>query len=281
MGRRLKRALGHRLVLPGVAIALISASCSSSGGPSKASGPSVSPSGPSVSASTSSGSPSAPLASSLAPVHGTYSPKIDPSNFVATIDNPYFPLKPGTTFLYKGVQEDGTTPQTDEMVVTHQTKMILGVSAVVVRDTVSSQGQPIERTFDWYAQDRYGNVWYMGEDSREVKNGSFVKTSDSWEAGVDGAEPGIIMPGNPQPGIQYRQEYYPHYALDQARVLGRGGPIQVPFGSYQTTLLTVETAPQLDPGVAEDKYYVAGLGDIKEETVSGNHEEIELIRVTH
>lgn len=177
---------------------------------------------------------------------------------MTAIDNRYFPLKPGTTFLYKGVAENGTTPQTDEMVVTNQTKVILGVTSVVVRDTVSSRGKPIERTFDWYAQDKFGNVWYMGEDSREVENGRFVRTSDSWEAGVKGAEPGIIMPGNPRPGDEYRQEYYPHYALDQARVLGSGGPIEVPYGSFENTLLTVETAPKLDPGVAEDKYYVAG-----------------------
>ena len=142
-------------------------------------------------------------------------------------------------------------------------------------------GKPIEKTFDWYAQDKDGNVWYMGEDTRELQNGQFVKTSDSWEAGVDGAEPGIIMPGNPQPGDAYRQEYYPGHALDQARVLGSGGPVDGPAGSYQQTLLTEETAPKLDPGVAERKYYVAGVGDVKEHTVSGNQEEIELVSVTH
>lgn len=265
----------QRLYLVSVvaALALVGTACSSGGG---GAGPASSTPRGGQQSTVSSGS-----ASSLAPIHGTYSPKIDPSNFVTTIDNRYFPLKPGTTFLYKGVAENGTTPQTDEMVVTNQTKVILGVTSVVVRDTVSSRGKPIERTFDWYAQDKFGNVWYMGEDSREVENGRFVRTSDSWEAGVKGAEPGIIMPGNPRPGDEYRQEYYPHYALDQARVLGSGGPIEVPYGSFENTLLTVETAPKLDPGVAEDKYYVAGLGDIKEQTVSGNHEEIQLIRVTH
>jgi hypothetical protein len=167
------------------------------------------------------------------------------------------------------------------MTVTHQTKEILGVRCTVVRDIVSSHGSPVEKTFDWYAQDQAGNVWYMGEDSREIKHGHFVTVSDSWEGGVKGAEPGIIMPGNPQPGDEYRQEYYPHYALDQARVLGSGGPVKVPYGSFNSTLATVETAPTLDPGVAERKYYVAGLGDIKEQTVRGNHEQIQLIRVTH
>jgi hypothetical protein len=220
-------------------------------------------------------------ASKLAPTHGRYSPTIDPSNFVSKIDNPYFPLVPGTAFHYKGVAENGKTPQTDDMAVTHQTKVILGVRCTVVRDTVSSRGKPIERTFDWYAQDKHGNVWYMGEDTRELDHGKFVKASDSWEAGVNGAQPGIIMPGNPQPGDSYRQEYYPRFALDQARVLGSGGRVTVPNGSYKDTLLTVETAPKLDPGVAERKWYVAGVGDIKEHTVSGNHEEIVLVSVTH
>ncbi len=146
---------------------------------------------------------------------------------------------------------------------------------------MSSRGKPIEKTFDWYAQDRYGNVWYMGEDTRELRHGRFVKASDSWEAGVDGAKPGIIMPGEPRPGDRYRQEYYPRYALDQAQVLGSGGGVRVPNGSYAHTLLTDETAPQLDPGVHEHKYYVAGLGDIKEQTVAGDHEQIQLVSVTH
>jgi hypothetical protein len=220
-------------------------------------------------------------ASDLAPIHGRYSPTIDPADFVARIDNRYFPLLPGTGFHYKGVAENGKTPQTDDMVVTHKTKKILGVSCTVVRDTVSSRGKAIEHTFDWYAQDREGNVWYMGEDTRELDHGKFVKADDSWEAGVDGAKAGIIMPGDPRPGDAYRQEYYPRFALDQARVLGPGGSVKVPYGSYGDTLLTVETAPKLDPGVAERKWYVAGVGDIKEHTVSGTHEEIVLVSVTH
>ena len=229
---------------------------------------------------SSSTSTSAPAASDLAPIHGTYSPSIDPANFVGAVDNRWFPLKPGTTFHYKGVQEDGKTPQTDDALVTRRHKTILGVRCTVVQDSVSSRGKLIERTFDWYAQDSHGNVWYMGEDAREVKHGRLARASDSWEAGVAGAKAGIIMPGDPKPGDEYRQEYYPKYALDQARVLGRGGPITVPYGSYKSTLETVETAPKLDPGVAEHKWYVAGLGDVEEHTVSGNREHIKLVSVT-
>jgi hypothetical protein len=224
--------------------------------------------------------PSTRSSGDLAPLRGAYAPGIDPADFVAAIDNPYFPLRPGTTFHYRGVAENGRTPQTDDMVVTHRTKVIMGVTATVVRDTVSSNGKPIERTFDWYAQDKAGNVWYMGEDTRELEHGRFVKQDDSWEAGIDGAQPGIIMPGKPRPGDAYRQEYYPHHAEDEARVLGRGGSLEVPSGSYKNTLLTEETSPRLDPGVAERKYYVAGVGDVKEQAVRGNHELIQLVSVT-
>jgi hypothetical protein len=215
----------------------------------------------------------------LAPTKGTYSPSIDPANFVAKVDNRYFPLRPGTAYHYKGVQEDGKTPQRDDMLVTHRKKLILGVKSIVVRDSVSSRGRLIERTFDWYAQDKAGNVWYMGEDARDVKNGHLIKAGDSWEAGRDGAKAGIIMPGKPHVGDEYRQEYFPGHALDQARVLGAGGRVKVPAGSFKRTLLTVETS-SLDPA-REQKYYVAGLGDIKEHTVSGNREQIRLISVTH
>jgi hypothetical protein len=265
-----KQALGAATI----ALALAAGACGSSGGGGTHAKRTNSSAGTHASRTTSS-------ASNAAPIHGHYAPRIDPANFVARIDNRWFPLKPGTGFHYRGVAEDGKTPQTDDMVVTHRTKRILGVDATVVRDTVSSHGRAIERTFDWYAQDRAGNVWYMGELARERHHGRFVTADDSWQGGVDGAQPGIIMPGDPRPGDQYRQEYYPGHALDQARVLGPGGKVTVPDGSFPRTLLTVETAPKLDPGVAERKYYVAGLGDVKEQTVKGDHEEIELVSITH
>jgi hypothetical protein len=216
-------------------------------------------------------------ASSLAPIHGSYSPSINPANFVTTIDNRYFPLKPGTGFHSKGLR--GTSPQTDDEVVTHQTKQILGVRCTVVRDTVSERGAPIERTFDWYAQDEQGNVWYMGENSLELKHGRFVTASDSWESGVNGAKPGIIMPGNPRPGDAYRQEYYPPgQALDQAQVLGSAS-VKVPYGAFKQSLVTSEFSP-LEPQT-EKKYYVAGLGEVAERVVKGHHEQFQLARVTH
>jgi hypothetical protein len=244
-----------------VLLALIAAGCGSSGG-----------------GSTSSTSPASTSASTLAPIHGHYSPSIDPANFVTTVDNRYWPLKPGTTFHYTGVR--GKTPQTDNEVVTRQTKQILGITSTVVRDTVSQHGAPIERTSDWYAQDKQGNVWYMGEDSLELKHGHFVKASDSWKSGVDGAQPGIIVPGNPQPGDAYRQEYYPPgQALDQARVLRLDGTAKVPFGAFKGVLVTSERSP-LEPQT-EQKYYAPGVGEVAETVVKGHHEQFKLTSVTH
>jgi hypothetical protein len=219
-----------------------------------------------------------PPASELAPIHGPYSPTIDPANFVAKIDNRYLPFRPVTRFHYEGVR--GTTPQTDNEVVLRKTKRILGVTCTVVRDTVSEHGHAVERTFDWYAQDKDGNVWYMGENSLELKHGRFVRASDSWQSGVNGAKPGIIMPGHPVAGEQYRQEYYPPgEALDEARVLGVQGSVTVPYGSFERPLVTLERSP-LEPQT-EKKFYVRGVGEVKEKVVKGHHEQFELVTVTH
>jgi hypothetical protein len=219
-----------------------------------------------------------PSASELAPVRTPYSPKVDPADFVKAIDNPLLPFRPGTTFLYRGVR--GRTSQVDEEIVTGRTEEILGVAATVVRDTVSEGGRPIERTLDFYAQDKDGNVWYLGEDSFELEHGRFVKASDSWRSGVDGAKPGIIMPADPKPGDRYRQEYYPPgEALDEATVLGERGPVTVPYGSYDHALVTSEYSP-LEPQV-EQKFYVAGVGEVLERVVKGHREEFRLVAVKH
>jgi hypothetical protein len=217
-------------------------------------------------------------ASALAPVHGHYAPKIDPANFVAKVNNPLWPLEPGTGYHFKGVR--GTTAQTDDEVVLHRTKRILGIDCTVVRDTVSEHGRPVERTLDYYAQDRDGNVWYMGEDSYELQHGRFAKASDSWLSGVGGAKPGIIMPAHPRPGDSYRQEYYPPgEALDEAHVLGFRAAPKVPYRSFKQALVTSEFSP-LEPQT-EDKYYVRGVGEILERVVKGHHEEFDLVGVTH
>jgi len=213
-------------------------------------------------------------ASELAPIHGTYAPRIDPSNFVSPIDNPYFPLIPGTGFHYKGVAENGTTPQTDDMVVTSKAKTILGVPCTVVRDTVSSRGKPIEHTFDWYAQDKDGNVWYMGEDTAEYENGVVVSTSGAWESGVSAALPGVIMLASPRVGDVYRQEYLPGEAEDLASVVSLDETVTVPAGTFTGCLKTRERSA-LDPDVDEFKYYCPGIGNVLVEEEDVREELIE------
>jgi hypothetical protein len=214
-------------------------------------------------------------ASELAPVTGTYAPTIEASKFVSTVDNPLWPLRPGSAYHFEGVR--GRTPQTDDELVLQRQKQILGISSMIVRDTVSEHGRPIEQTLDYYAQDEDGNVWYMGEDSFEREHGRFVRASDSWLSGVDGAKPGIIMPARPKSGDRYRQEYYPPgEALDEAHVIGERGPITVPYGTFGRALVTSELSP-LEPQT-EEKYYVAGIGEILERVVKGHREEFRLVR---
>ena len=210
----------------------------------------------------------------LAPIHGPYAPMIDPAQFVSRIDNPYLPYKVGTRIHFVGVR--GKTKQTDDQVVLRRTKRILGVRSTVVRDTVSEHGHPVELTDDWYAQDKAGNVWYMGEEAFDLRNGRFVKASDSWEGGVNGAHPGIIMPAQPMPGDAYRQEYYPPgQALDEARVVRLDATRKVPFGSFKHVLVTSEFSPA-EPQT-ERKYYVRGVGEIAEHIVKGPHEAFRLV----
>jgi hypothetical protein len=214
----------------------------------------------------------------LAPTHGRYAPTIHPANFVGRIDNRYLPYEPGTRFHFDGTR--GSTPQTDDEVVLRRTVRIVGVRCTVVRDTVSEHGRAVERTDDFYAQDRQGNVWYMGENSFELQHGRFVKASDSWKSGVDGAHPGIIMPAHPRPRDAYRQEYYPPgKALDQARVIRLDGRLSVPYGTFRRLLVTRERSP-LEPQV-ERKYYAPGVGEIAEQVVKGHHEEFKLTTVSH
>jgi len=195
-------------------------------------------------------------------VDSTYHPVIDPGNFVAGVNNLYWPLVPNTRFSFQGGSE------TNEVTVTDQTRKILGVDCVVVHDTVTEAGEVREDTYDWYAQDKDGNVWYMGEDTKELNNGNVVGTEGSWEAGVDGAQPGIVMyAALPDSGMPYRQEYYPCEAEDMAEIVGAGITVTVPLGSFAGCLQIREFTP-LEAGVAEYKYYAPGLGLVLEVDVN-------------
>lgn len=215
-----------------------------------------------------------------APVKRDYHPHIDPADFGRKIDNRYLPFKPGTRMVWNGVAEDGTTPQRDVALVTHRTRKVDDVKCVVVRDTITSRGKPVERTFDWYTQDKRGNVWYFGENSKDYEHGHWVKSDGSWEAGVHGAKPGIMMEAHPKRGDSYRQEYYRGHAEDQAKVLGDSGTVQVPAGTFRHTIATKETT-RLEPGIVEKKWYAPGIGEIKSQDVKGSKEGFQLVKVTH
>ncbi len=207
-----------------------------------------------------------------------YHPQIKPSNFVDRVDNPLFPLKPGTSYKFRVETDEGM--QTENMTVTHDKKNIVGVSATVVKDIVTVGGKPEEKTSDWYAQDRDGNVWYFGEETAEYKNGKVSNTTGSWEAGVDGAEPGIILNATPQVTDSYRQEYYKGEAEDAFWVTGVNEKISVPYGSYGDATRTLEYTP-LEPKIVTEKYYAPGVGLVAEKNLSGPTETVKLVDVTH
>jgi hypothetical protein len=221
------------------------------------------------------------LGVSLAPVWAdkdkTYNPQIDPADFVSVIDNPYFPLTPGTTFTYEAETEDGR--ETDVVTVTHDTKEILGVTCTVVRNTATLDDVIEEDTFDWYAQDKEGNVWYFGEFTTQFENGVPVGHEGSWEAGVDGAQPGIIMPADPQSGDSYRQEFLAGVAEDMAKVLRLNASVSVPYGDFENCLETKEWSP-LEPGVIEHKFYARGIGLVLVEELKGKTVRQELVDIT-
>lgn len=199
----------------------------------------------------------------------TYDPQIDPADFVAAVDNPLWPLVPGTQYVFEGGGER------IEVTVTQNTREILGVTTTVVRDTVTVEGEVEEDTYDWFAQDVTGNVWYFGEDTKEYKGGKVVSTEGSWEAGLDGAKPGIVMHASqPEPGVSYRQEYYPCEAEDMAEVVSLSETVAVPFGTFEGCLQTREFTP-LEPDANEYKYYAPGIGVVLEvDVASGARTEL-------
>jgi hypothetical protein len=192
---------------------------------------------------------------------------LDPSDFVATIDNPYWPMRQGSTWIYRETTGDGAV-QRNVVIVTSRTKTILGIRATVVHDLVTEGGEPVEDTYDWYAQDADGNIWYLGEDTKEFENGKVTSTEGSWEAGVDGAQPGIALPADPQVGMRYRQEYLEGVAEDAGEILSLDERVRVPFGSFDGVLETEDTTP-LEPDVVEHKYYAKDVGPVSSLTVAG------------
>lgn len=202
-----------------------------------------------------------------------YEPVIDPSAFFTEVNHPLFPLVPGTTLTYQSGDE------TVEFTVLAERKIILGVSTVTVHDVASVNGEVIEDTFDWFAQDRSGAVWYFGEDTKELSGGAVVSTHGSWEAGVDGAKPGVIIPSAPEVGMVYRQEYYAGVAEDKGEILETNASATVPYGSYSGCLRTRDFTP-LDTKLDENKFYCPGVGVVLViDVVTGQREELVSIEV--
>lgn len=206
------------------------------------------------------------------PFDASYHPVIDPASFVASVTHPLHPLVPGTTFVYA----EGADRV--EVTVLAETKTILGVTCTVVHDTHTSGGEIIEDTYDWFAQDASGAVWYFGEDTRELTAGVVTSTEGSWEAGVSGAQPGIIIPAVPTVGAIYRQEYLSCVAEDMGEVLSTSASTMVPLGAYTGCLQTRDFTP-LDPELNENKYYCPGVGMVVAiDLVTGDREELVEIR---
>jgi len=199
------------------------------------------------------------------------------SGFSARVDNPWFPLKPGTTYVYRGVK-DGQ-PSRDVVTVTHKTKTIAGAPCVVVEDRLYLRGRLEERTTDWYTQDKSGNVWYFGESTAELdKKGYVTSTEGTWQAGREGARPGIYMPAHPKVGQTGRQEYYKKHAEDHFQVVRLHANVRAPYVTSKNALLTKEWTP-LEPGVIDHKFYVRGIGTVLEQTVKGGDERNALVSV--
>ena len=192
-----------------------------------------------------------------APTATAYAPTVDPTAFSTTVDNPFLPLRPGMRWDYRSTTANGV--ETTVVTVTSTVKTIMGVPCIEVRDTVSLDGVVKEDTLDWYAQHRDGTVWYFGEDTKEYEDGTVVSTEGSWTAGVDGAQPGIVMPAQPTVGDAYRQEYYQGHAEDMAEVVSLGETADVPVGSFADVVKTKDSTP-LDPDLLENKYYARGVG---------------------
>lgn len=199
--------------------------------------------------------------------------ELDPAEFTTEITNRYWPMSPGSRWVYS--ERDGESRKRVVVTVTDETKTIAnGIEARVVHDVVTEGGEPVEVTDDWYAQDADGNVWYLGEETAEYENGKVASRESSFEAGVDGAQAGIAMPGDPQPGLSYRQEHLAGEAEDFAEVLSLDASAEVPFGSYDGVLQTEDTNPLAEPPQVEHKFYAPGIGPVLTVDLAGGRESL-------
>ena len=201
----------------------------------------------------------------------------DPADFTSPVPNAYFPIEPGTVSIYRG--REGKDRLRERLTITDETKVIQGVATTVVNDVVYANGLLAEKTVDWYANDNEGNVWYFGEETATYdEHGNVISTEGSWEAGVDGAVAGTIMPADPMPTDAYRQEFYQGHAEDQAWIVERGVTVDVAYGKLDDAVRSFEWT-RLEPGVVSGKFYAPGLGIVREWDVTGGTERLELVEV--
>jgi len=220
---------------------------------------------------------SVPWTAAGASARSGYEPVLNPADFVKVIDNPYYPLPVGRTWIYRGVK-DGKS-QVDRVHVTPRTKVLEGITATSVTDVARHRGKLLEKTTDWFAQDKRGNVWYLGEKTAQYLPHGKIDRSGSWRAGLHDAEPGIIMKANPRVPDAYRQEYLVGSAEDTAWIVARGGSFTIPFGTVHHVLTSLEFT-RLEPGVIDQKIYAPGIGIVREAAVRGPAEVANLVSVS-
>ena len=211
-------------------------------------------------------------------IDSSYNPDVNPSKFKSStnVTNPFSPFTAGKKYIYEGQTKDGTERIVEQRLAS--TKTILGINCIVVNFKAYLDGTLIEEAIDWYAQDNLGNLWYFGEAVDNYNpNGSLKDHKGSWEAGVDGAKPGTIMPANPQTGMKYREEYYFNHAEDQAEILATAQTVTIPLGTYNNCIKT-RNFTELEPTLNENKFHAPGIGLIKEVNVTDNT-EINLIAI--
>jgi hypothetical protein len=201
---------------------------------------------------------------------------VDPADFTIEIDNPYWPMKPGSQWIFRETDAEGSVSRVVVTVLDKTKKIANGVEARIIHDQVSEDGETKEDTYDWYAQDSKGNLWYFGEDTTEYENGKPKTKEGSWEAGVDGALPGIITPADPQVGMIYREEYYKGHAEDGASIIGTDALAKVPYARFTGGVQT-RNFSGIEPDVIEEKIYAEGVGVVLEITVSGGSDRSELL----
>jgi hypothetical protein len=204
---------------------------------------------------------------------------LDPADFTTEITNQWWPMSVGSTWIYSETDTEGAKQKVEVSVTDKTKKLANGIEVRIVHDAVTENGEPVEITDDYYAQDSKGNIWYMGEDTAEYENGKVSSRHGSFEAGKDGAQPGIAIPAEPKAGMTYRQEFAKGDAEDTGEIIKTDVQAEVPFGHFSDVVMTMDTNP-LEPKNLEFKFYARDVGPVLEISVSGGSDRAELLKYT-